>query len=238
VRFSIITEIQNYAEIMDLYIFSSEFSNHPILQIALKLNSFLINFSKRISGYNISMQNVYRSLIDHFGDEVPRYLHQELGYYQRRKVNDAPSEKLIIYMFITRIISQVEICNPATRSNQIIYFQLIPKTFFLTSKTKSNFMSNADTEGMAIEMIQAYQSFSTEMSDNLSFYQRHPRIYKLTSDDAFHKFKIILWLLGLSTELSSRGFLPKRLLRYLDRKDRQDCYRYYCSDDLLSVTAR
>jgi hypothetical protein len=191
-------KIQNYAEIMDLYIFSSEFSNHPILQIALKLNSFLINFSKRISGYNISMQNVYRSLIDHFGDEVPRYLHQDLGYYQRRKVNDAPSEKLIIYMFITRIISQVEICNPATRSNQIIYFQLIPKTFFLTSKTKSNFMSNADTEGMAIEMIQAYQSFSTEMSDNLSFYQRHPRIYKLTSDDAFHKFKIILWLLGLA----------------------------------------
>jgi hypothetical protein len=196
-------KIEDFAEIMDQYIANPDFSNHRILQIILKLNSFLIRFSNKISGFNICLQNVYRSLIDHFGELVPRHIHKELGYYQRRKVDTQPSEKLMIYMFITKIISQVEIINPVSRSVQNFQFQLVPKTFFLTANTKDQFMRTADTGGMAIiiEMMQNFGQFDTEMTYNLNFYHKYPWIYKLTSDDAFNTFKIILWLLGLTLNI-------------------------------------
>jgi hypothetical protein len=194
-------KVEDYQEIMDLYIASSEFSEHCMLQIALKLNEFMVGYSTRITGFNISMQNLYRSLIDHFGDEAPRHVHQQLGYYQRREVDTQPSEKLVIYMFITKIISQVEIINPVSGSVQNFQFQLVPKTFFLTAKTKHRFMRTADTGGMAIEMMQNFGQFDTEMTYNLNFHQKYPWIYKLTSDDAFNTFKIILWLLGLTLNI-------------------------------------
>jgi hypothetical protein len=194
-------KIEDFADIMDQYIANPDFSNHRILQIILKLNGFLIRFSNKISGFNICLQNVYRSLIDHFGELVPRHIHKELGYYQRSEVDTQPSEKLMIYMFITKIISQVEIINPASISVQNFQFQLVPKTFFLTAKTKDQFMRTADTEGMTIEMMQNFDQFNTEMTYNLNFHQKYPWIYKLTSDDAFNTFKIILWLLGLTLNI-------------------------------------
>jgi len=37
-------KVEDYQEIMDLYIASSEFSEHCMLQIALKLNEFMVRY--------------------------------------------------------------------------------------------------------------------------------------------------------------------------------------------------
>jgi hypothetical protein len=191
-------KIDNYQEILDYYMKSTDFWNHNLLQMSLSLNDFLIKFSSIMSTYNISLQNVYRSLIDHFGEDVPSHIHKELGNYERKEVTSPPSEKLIMYMFIVKISSQVEIYNLSTRRNQMVQFQLVPKTFFLTNKTKEAFIRSADAHSMPIEMMQNYHSFDSEMTDYLTVYQKLPWMYRLTSDDAFNQLKIILWLLGIA----------------------------------------
>lgn len=187
--------VKDYNDILNTYLKDEKFSNSRLLRIVIKLNDLLLKFSKVSARYSINMDNVYGSLIDRFADSVPLHIRRTLAGYQP-KPNYEFDEKLIFYMFLTKITSQIEISNVDSGVTQNILYQLMPCTFFMTENTKENFMMSVDHEQIIASLVSRFEIFQLEMSENLSFYRKWPLFYKLSSDDSFSNIKIFLWTLG------------------------------------------
>jgi hypothetical protein len=188
-------KIDDYNDIMDLYLSSNEFSKHVILATVFKLNDFLYRFSTIVAGYKICLENVFSQLIDIYGDEVPIYIINMLGNYEPKE-NREKSEKLVIYMFLCKITSEIELLNPSTKNLVKVYFPLIPKIFFLTKITKDDLLQSADTSAMTMDLIINYELLEIEMNYNINLFRKTPLLYRLTSDNTFYYVKFVLWVLA------------------------------------------
>ena len=192
--------VDDYDAIMDLYKQDDGFSSHLLLQIVFKLNDFLMRFADSVAGYKICLEDVYRNMADIYDDEVPFYIRNKLGKYEPKAVEKI-NEKYALYMFLCKITEEVRMLNPETQETVNVFFPLMPKIFFLTDQTKNEFMDQADTSSMMVDLIQRFPCFQVEMNDNLSLYRKYSFIYLLTSDDAFFYIKILLWILGMTLNL-------------------------------------
>ena len=192
-------KVEDYEDIISKYVKEDKFSSHLLLDIAIRMNEMLQRFCNisELGGYGICMGNIYISLIDKYGDDVPAHILRKYQSYERREELVAFNEKHVFYMFLTKITSEIELMNPKTRIKAKLLFPLKPNTFFLTKSTKQRFIRTADTGAMLVDMIQIFKTLQNEMNDNLTFYRKYPLLYTLTSDDTFYYIKYTLWILGL-----------------------------------------
>ena len=188
-------KVTNYQDIKDTYLESDDFSSGKILKLAMKLNDLLLKFAKISPSYSINLDNIYCALIDRYGDEVPLHIRKNFHFYER-KSNYEFNEKLVFYMFLTKITAEITIRNPETGNDLTILYPLMPCTFFMTEQTKSDFMMSVDHSQIITGLIDRFEVFQVEMEENLAFYRRWPKFYSLSSDDSFTKIKSVVWSLG------------------------------------------
>lgn len=193
-------EITDYEEIRDLYMKNNGFNKHLLLEIALKLNSFLLKFANLVGSYKINLDNVYVELIDLYNTEVPMHIFKKMKNYYRRP-RTVYKENIVIYMFLISVTSEIELISPINDQGVLCTYPLLPETFFLTPQTKLRFVREADTNAMTVDLLQHFPRFYIEMKDNLSLYRSAPLLYKLTSDEAFYRYKILIWILGMLLNL-------------------------------------
>jgi hypothetical protein len=195
-----VVKIDDYSEILDLYMKSESFSKHIILSTVFKLNDFLQRFTQLIAGYKICLENVYSHLIDLYGEDVPIYIVNKLGNYEGKE-NREKEEKLVIYMFLCKITAEIELANPSTTKAVKVYYPLIPKTFFLTKITKNSLRDKADPNAMTMHLVMNYNLLDIEMNYNLDLFRKRPILYFLSSDETFYYVKFLLWVLAFLLNL-------------------------------------
>lgn len=96
------------------------------------------------------------------------------------------------------ITSSIEIIG---RDNEPIISQFVntPESFFLTQSTKDQFFQNIDVNstGMILENFQSsYKIFKIEMNTGLQSYKLSPIVDRLSNNDAFKLYILIVYLLG------------------------------------------
>jgi hypothetical protein len=193
-------KVEDYKEILQVYLRNTEFSRHVILSAVYKLNEFMNRFASIVAGFKISLENVYHDLIDVYGSEVPAYILNKVGPYERKE-NQVGSEKLVLFMFLCKITSEIELYNPESNIPIKISYPLIPKTFFLTQTTKKELMDTADTGAMTMDLILRYKYLELEMNYNLNLYRSNPLIYRMTSDEFFFYIKFVKWLFAFALNI-------------------------------------
>ena len=189
-------KVDDWQEIFRVYTQDKVFANHVLLQIVLKLNDMLLRFVEPIAGYRISIDNVYRLLIDKYQDDVSAHIRNKFDGYEK---SDAASlehleEKYVFYMFLTKITSEIELKNKG--ENVTVLFPLHPKVFFLTDQSKEHFRDVNKPEDMKVKLITSFEELTLEMDDNLETYRKHKILYNASSDEFFWYAKRIIWLLG------------------------------------------
>jgi hypothetical protein len=193
-------KVDDYNDIFQTYLRNNEFSKHIILSTVFKLNDFISRFSTIVAGFKISLDNVYHQLIDNYGDEVPSYIINKVGSYEPKEAKNK-NEKLVLYMFLCKITSEIELFNPIINSSLKVAFPLIPKTFFLTESTKRELVNSADYSAMTMDLILSYKFLELEMNYNLNLYRSNPFLYRTTSDDFFFYVKFVMWLLAFALNI-------------------------------------
>jgi hypothetical protein len=207
--------IEDYETIIEMYLRNQNFSNHVILQSVFKLNNFMMQFAESVAGFKICLHNVFGLMVDRFGPrKVPIYILNKLGNYERKKTYEA-DQNIVLYMFLCKIISEIELLNPSTRKSSVFLFPLVPKSFFITKATKINFLKESNTNAMTMDMILNYECFDIEMKDNLEMFRNYPLLYRLTSDDVFFMIKYVLWAIAFALNL---------VLIIFYRRDREDSH--------------
>jgi hypothetical protein len=192
--------VKDYNAIMKTFLSDKSFSDHKILEIVIKLYKLLLTFCDKIAGYKISLESVHSRLVDRYGDSVPFHIKDKLGKYKRKPASEF-DEKLVFYMFLVKITSEIELKDPKTGNDTMVTFPLHPSTFFMTSVSRDNFFNEVDLEGINVGLLKSFPKFQVEMDDNLRFYRKSPKFYKLSSDESFRRIKIGLWVLGLILNL-------------------------------------
>lgn len=69
-------KVEDYEDIISKYVKEDKFSSHLLLDIAIRMNEMLQRFCNisELGGYGICMDNIYISLIDKYGDDVPAHI--------------------------------------------------------------------------------------------------------------------------------------------------------------------
>jgi hypothetical protein len=157
-------------------------------------------FAEHVSGFKICLNNIFGLMVDRFGDSVPIHIRDKLGIHERKPSYEI-DEKVVLYMFLCKIMSNIELLNPQTGKKSVMLFPLVPKTFFLTMSTRMNFLQRSNTSAMTMDMVLSYDCFEIEMGDNLDMHRKHPWVYKMTSDDVYFWIKYGVWALALQLNL-------------------------------------
>ena len=190
-------KVDDYKDILNLYLSDEQFSNHPIFQFVLKLNKMLISITKFVESFNIQLRMTHIKLMQKYGSEVSERIF--IKYSDHADIvlsSEALEEKYVFYMFLTKITSEVELVEAETKRLHRVAFALHPSTFFLPKYTKGEFMENTNIKSMVNELVWKYNKFGYEMHTNWKFNSKWPLLYRIASDDFFNFLKIFLWFLG------------------------------------------
>ena len=194
--------VDDYKAIMKTYMNNNIFCNHPLMKVVLRLNTLLLQLADNVAGYGICLENVYKSMTNKYGEDVPIHIRSKLGNYKRKRGDTQFSEKHVFYMFLTKITSDIEIRDPDSGTHITIIFPLQPSTFFLSEKSKVEFKESVDLENnFVLSLTENYPKFEIEMEGNLQLYRKSELIYQFSSDQFFTKLEQAIWCLCLLLNL-------------------------------------
>jgi len=96
---------------------------------------------------------------------------------QYSKIKKEFSEDMVSLMFLLKISRKIEISVENgldnSRFNKIVYFPIMPQSFFLEKKTYLDFLNTHDLENSRYELMKLMPLFFREMDQNHSFYKRN-----------------------------------------------------------------
>lgn len=122
-----------------------------------------------------------------------------------KRVNEQITEEDVFLMFILKISKKIEISTlPSSVErplNKIIYFPLMPQTFFLENKTKSDFFQTVDLENGRSDFMRRFPEYFIEMKHNYNLSVTRPFIYAIANNDTFHTLKNLCYYFGLLLNL-------------------------------------
>jgi hypothetical protein len=193
--------VKHLEKIEDAYMKQSLFQAHIFMDIAVKLNDMLLKFSAVSNTYRTALQKIYRSMLDAFGDKIPNRVNFAIGMYMRKSVRGQIPEDIIIYTFITTIMSEVEVVNPTSKKSELIQFRRLPKTFRLSKISIDAFYKEADTDGMLLDLMEGFEKFNIEMEYNQKFYEKNFFFYLQMLKDSSESTSLSLWIIGVIINL-------------------------------------
>ena len=108
-------------------------------------------------------------------------------------------------MFILKISKKIEITCLSTSAekplNKIVYFPLMPQTFYLENKTKSDFFKNVDLENTRSDFMRRFPEYFIEMRHNYNLSTNRPVIYAIANNDTFNTLKNLSYFFGFLLNL-------------------------------------
>lgn len=108
-------------------------------------------------------------------------------------------------MFILKISKKIEISTlPSSVDkplNKIIYFPLMPQTFYLENKTKNDFFQTVDLENGRSDFMRRFPEYFIEMRHNYNLSVTRPFIYAIANNDTFSTLKKLCYFFGLLLNL-------------------------------------
>lgn len=200
-------KLTDYKDLMRLYQADSYFSEHPIIMICLKLFALLQNFSKR--GVNQSMELFLKTKIAtltlFYQDEMDEEDIVE-NAEQLNKIKKEFSEDMVSLMFLLKISRKIEISVQSnidnSRFNKIVYFPIVPQSFFLEKKTFMDFLNTHDLENSRYELMKLMPLFFREMDQNHKFANRNSWLYLMSKNDSFYIQQQICWSVSFLINLA------------------------------------
>ena len=122
---------EDYKLIMREYENNTEFSNHVLMNIAIKLYSYIYQFAEYKSKYSIFLKER--------ADSMPIY---EKNHYI--PIKSISEEDLMVFKFMSKILIGIEIARDKNKPLVSYYFPIQAKCFYLSDETKNNFINNID----------------------------------------------------------------------------------------------
>ena len=193
------TPIKSDNQLLRLYKMNGEFSEHRVMLIAVKIYVFLQTMSQFIEKYKIFWSEKQTNLIMCYGsDKVDMMLGAEEFSEKYSLVNDKNNQKkdmeydeeYKIQKFMSRICMNIEIVDRNQR-HVMINFKCHPSSFFLSNKTRFNFMKKSQIDnniGKMLEQIDSYNYLQAEMYHNHKNYQRINFLYNFAKDDHYELY--------------------------------------------------
>ena len=215
-------QFKHFSEILSLYKRDTVFSGHIILKIALKLYSLLqelgvvsksISMSIRTAKLKISkfykqevdlddqVENLTPTESEKFseGDEVE----QQFNLIKQAliKLSEKLPEDLIFFMFILKISKRIEISvqlpSQNKRQTKLVYFPLMPSTFYLEERTKERLPEVIDLDRRRTDFMEMFPQFFQEMEGNYQFALKNRMMYLLTKNGTFYFQKFVCYIISL-----------------------------------------
>jgi hypothetical protein len=196
-------EFTDYKELVTMYKKDRIFSDHLVVKICLKFYSLLENLAALSRNYKQFLHNhklrlgkFYKEQLD-LDDRVSISSKEQLI-----KVDTKLDEELIFFMFILKISKRLEISlpNPDEESDKriqkIIYFPLLPSTYYLESKTKLDTIKALDLSNRRSDFQSRFDQFFLEMDQNYELNLSNPLFHFLSKNKTFHYQKIFCWSVG------------------------------------------
>jgi len=196
----------SFYELFDLYKIDPIFSQHPIMDFALKMFTILDTMSlvnEHYKGYFDSKRHIIKQL---FGDildsEDLRTDEQSILKFDSNVID----EGLSCLMLLMKISKKIEITvtkatSPDESINKLIYFPLIPQTFFLGNETKETFLREIDMDNKRLYFQKRFNKFIVEMEMNYQTFTQGKLLYYILSPDSIEFQRKICYVAGIVINL-------------------------------------
>ena len=142
----------------------------------------------------------------YFGDEVPKSLLRE-GRIETTRIKRQPEskapEEVIIFMFLAKIMTKIEVCIPIGDKNdkKTIQFCMHPLSFYLSSESKKTFLDNVEPSKMVETLNDSFNKFVIEMNHNAVNRKLSPFFYYATLHDNLTRQRYFIWYMSLVMNL-------------------------------------
>lgn len=150
------------------------------------------------------MFNYYREEVD-TDDRVSSKFIPDISDKMMKQVNEQITEEDNFFMFLLKISKKIEISTLPTSVerplNKIIYFPLMPQTFYLENKTKSDFFRNVDLDNSRSDLMRRFPEYFIEMNHNYNLSVNRPFIYAIANNDTFETLKNLSYFFGFLLNL-------------------------------------
>jgi hypothetical protein len=125
---------------------------------------------------------------------------------QYSKIKKEFSEDMVSLMFLLKISRKIEISVEngldTSRFNKIVYFPIMPQSFFLEKKTFLDFLNNHDLENSRYELMKLMPLFFREMDQNHSFSKRNQLVFSMSKNDSFYIQQQLCWIFSFLINLA------------------------------------
>lgn len=187
---------------MELYRTDTEFANHIIVKLSLRVYSLAEQLSGISTNVRLYMKTKKMKISKFYGEEVD--LDDKIAVSQKEfqvKLESTLPEDMKIFMFLLKISKKIEISiklpNMSERIQKQVYFPVLPQTMCLEQKTKDDFLDSVDLDDRRNSFQGQFQKFILEMDENYNFSLKYPIFYLMSKNDTLYLFKFICWIIGL-----------------------------------------
>jgi hypothetical protein len=194
----------------EAYISSKEFADHIVIQIVMSLYAFMENCKDSSFIYKAFMDERDEILRKHYTDKRNMQDYDDVHAYEEEDAGgiddeDSIPEDILIYCFIQRITSKIEIAfqaDPRKKETQLtqLYFRKLPSCWFLTHESKKSFQETVDldtTTSKRMALLNYTDMFIVEMKENEQLYKDSKLIYRLSTNDSLLFYSYIQYILGI-----------------------------------------
>lgn len=170
----------NYQEMLDLFEINEDFSDHPLMNLSIKLYFYIRLLSEKITKYDLYCKDRQKAM----------------SYYSKSKkieIKALEEEDLVCFQFLNNVTSKVEVI--AANSLFLFYFKKAATSSYLTEESKIRFVEeDADREtsdSKLISMIAQVKYFEKEIELNSNKTPLKKRLDKYFDNDTFKYLELI-----------------------------------------------
>ena len=171
--------MRDFEGMMKAYESNSTFNQHPLFVVAVRVFSYLKMISKKKSKYNL-----------YFRDRI-ELLSNQKKLSKKSKNITISEEDLVIFKYLSRVCAKVEIVRE--QGIEEYYFQILPKCFYLSGKTKNSFLLEVDRTSEFTKINSIFTNlkyFEMEMNHNANQFRRFHLIYRFFGSGNTYYFEV------------------------------------------------
>ena len=184
-------KMSDFDDILNSFQTNETFSKHTLVQIALKLFTYVKIMGEAKSKYDIFCKE---------RDEM-------IVYYDKNKRiwnKNITEEDLVTYKFVKSILIRIEIKLDKNAKLTNFYFANLSKSFFLSKHSKEEFLQKVDRSSKESKLsgfINYIQYFQMEMNMNQNRFRNKFLVYKYLSGDLYYYSELMAMILSIVNNL-------------------------------------
>ncbi len=173
-------KMENFQEMLDMFENNSEFSEHPLMNLSIKLYFYIRLLSEKITKYDLFCKDRQKAMKDY-------------AIEKKIEIKALGEDDLLCFQFLMQITSKVEII--AGKTLFLFYFKKSANSSYLTDETKIKFEEEeADretSESKLVSLISQVKFFEEEIEMNSNKFRNKKTIYKYFDNTIF---KYLEWI--------------------------------------------